>query len=168
MQHRQRSADETMNRAGREHGDHGPLHLARLDLLAEILRRAADHQPGDEDREHDEDEHPVKPGADAAEDDFAEHHVDQRHETAERRERVVHRVDRAARSVGRDGGEERGAELCRSALPCLPAKSGEAESPDSAAAPPTTRSAKPAEKERDHRAQIVQPWRRSPAMRPNM
>ena len=31
-----------------QQGQHGELHLARLDLLAEILGRAADHQPCDE------------------------------------------------------------------------------------------------------------------------
>jgi hypothetical protein len=43
-----------------------------LDLLAEILRRAADHESGDEDGEHDKDEHAVKTCADTADDDFAE------------------------------------------------------------------------------------------------
>ena len=32
------------------------LHLLGLDLLAEELRRAADHHAGDEDRDDDEDE----------------------------------------------------------------------------------------------------------------
>src|SRR5207237_79790 len=57
--------------------------------------------------ENDEDQHPVHSGADAAEDDLAELDVQQRHQTAQRREAVVHRVDRAAGSVGRDRGEER-------------------------------------------------------------
>ena len=58
--------------------------------------------------EHDLDEHAVEAGADAAEDDLAELHVDHRHQAADRRERVVHRVHRAARGVGRDRGEEGG------------------------------------------------------------
>ena len=41
-----------------------------LDLLAEVLGRAADHEARDEDREHDEEEHAVEAGADAADDDF--------------------------------------------------------------------------------------------------
>ena len=87
--------------------EHRQLHLARLDLLAQVLGRAADHQAGDEDGEDHEDQHPVHPGADAAEDDLAELDVHQRHQTAQRREAVVHRVHRAAGSVGRDRGEER-------------------------------------------------------------
>ena len=47
------------------------------------------------------------PGADAAEDHLAQLHVGERHEPAERRERVVPAVDGAAARVGRDGGEER-------------------------------------------------------------
>ena len=54
-----------------------------------------------------EDQHAVEPGADAAEDHLAELDVDQRHQAAERREAVVHGVDRAARGVGGDGREER-------------------------------------------------------------
>ena len=55
-----------------EDREHRELHLVRLDLLAEVLGRAADHQAGDEDREDDEDEHAVEARADAAEDDLAE------------------------------------------------------------------------------------------------
>ena len=47
------------------------------------------------------------PGADAAEDHFAEHDVGERNHAAERSEAVVHAVDRAATGVGGDGGEER-------------------------------------------------------------
>jgi hypothetical protein len=65
---------------------HRHLDLARLDFLADIFRRAADHQSGDEDRQHDEQQHAVKPGADAADDDLAELHVDQRDHAAERGE----------------------------------------------------------------------------------
>ena len=46
----------------------------------------ADHQTGNEDGENDEQEDAVKTGADAAEDHFAEHDVDERHEAAKRRE----------------------------------------------------------------------------------
>ena len=58
-------------------GQHRHLDLARLDLLADIFRRAADHQAGDEDRQHHEQQHAVEAGADAADDDLAELHVDQ-------------------------------------------------------------------------------------------
>ena len=91
-----------------EQRQHRHLHVVGLDFLAEIFRRAADHQPGDEDREHDKDQHAVKSGADAAEDDFAELNVEQRNETAERREGIMHRVDRAAGGVGGDRGKKRG------------------------------------------------------------
>ena len=44
----------------------GHLHLVGLDLLAEVFRRAAHHQPGDEHRDDREDQHAVESGADAA------------------------------------------------------------------------------------------------------
>src|SRR4030088_1808789 len=57
----------------RQHQDreHRHLDLAGLDLLADIFRGTADHQPGDEDRQHHEQQHAVKPGADAADDNLA-------------------------------------------------------------------------------------------------
>ena len=67
------------------------LDLARLDLLAEPFRRAADHQAGDEDRDQDVEEHPVEAGADAAEDHLAEEDVHERHRAARRGEGVVAR-----------------------------------------------------------------------------
>ena len=91
-----------------EHVEHGHLHVVGFDLLAQVFGRAADHEAGDEDRQDHEDQHAVEAGADAAEDDFAEHDVDERNHAAERREAVVHAVDRAATGVGGDGGEERG------------------------------------------------------------
>ena len=81
-------------------GEHRQLHLLGGDLLAEILRRSPDHQSGDEHRQDDEDQHAVEAGADAAEDHLAQHHVDHRHHAAQRREAVVHGVDRAVRGVG--------------------------------------------------------------------
>ena len=88
-------------------GEHRHLDLLGLDLLAEILRRAADHQPGDEHGDDDEQQHAVEAGADAAEDDLAELHVDDRDHAAERREAVVHGVDRAAGGGRGDDREER-------------------------------------------------------------
>ena len=82
------------------------LHVVGLDLLAQVLGGAADHQPGDEHRQDGEHQHAVQAGADAAEHHLAELHVDQRHRAAQRRVRVVHRVHRAARGVGGDGGEQ--------------------------------------------------------------
>jgi hypothetical protein len=69
-----------------------------------------DHESGDEDGEHDKDEHAVKTCADTADDDFAQLDVEQRNESADGREGVVHRVHRAARGGGGDGGEKRGVE----------------------------------------------------------
>ena len=57
--------------------------LAAADLLAQVLRRAADHQAGEEDREHRQHEHPVQARADPAGRDLAEHHVEQGHAPAE-------------------------------------------------------------------------------------
>src|SRR6202167_2139196 len=85
-------------------GEHRHLDFARLDLLADIFRGAADHQAGDEDRQHDEQQHAVETGADAADDDFAELHVDQRNHAAERGKGVMHGVDGA---TGRRRGDDR-------------------------------------------------------------
>ena len=67
-------------------GEHGHLDLLGLDLLADILGRAAHHQAGDEDRDDDEQQHAVEAGADAADDDLAKLDVDQRDHAAERGE----------------------------------------------------------------------------------
>src|ERR1039457_5965419 len=91
-----------------EHREHRELHLFGLDLLAKVLGSAPDHEARDEDREDDEEEHSVEARADAAENDLAELYVQERHETAQRREGVVHRVHGAARGVGRDRGKNGG------------------------------------------------------------
>src|SRR5207253_9402578 len=52
-----------------EDREHRQLHLAALDLLAEVLGRATHHQAGDEDGEQREDQHAVEAAADAAEDE---------------------------------------------------------------------------------------------------
>ena len=49
-----------------QHREHGEFHLARLDLLAEIFRRAPDHQPRDEHRDDHDYEKTIKTRADAA------------------------------------------------------------------------------------------------------
>ena len=102
----QRAEDEDPERHDQE-GDHGEFDLARLDLLAEVFGRAPHHQPGEEDREHDVDEHPVEPGPDAAEDHLARLHVQEQHEPRKRHETVVHGVDRAVRGGGGRRGPER-------------------------------------------------------------
>ena len=55
-----------------------------LDLLAEIFRSAAHHQAGDEDGQDHENQHPVEPGAHAAEDHLAHLDIEQRHQAADR------------------------------------------------------------------------------------
>ena len=95
--------------AGTEDDDdeHGHLHLEGLDLLAQVLGRAADHEPGDEDRQDGaQDEHPVEAGADAAGRDLAELDEEEGHQAGDRLEAVVHRVHGAGAGPGRDGGPE--------------------------------------------------------------
>ena len=101
-------------------GEHRHLDLLGLDLLAEIFRRAPDHQAGDEHGDDDEQQHAVEAGADAAEDDLAELHVEHRHQPAERREAVVHGVDGAVRGGRGRRRPERRNWRCRSGPPCLP------------------------------------------------
>ena len=69
-----------------QHRQHGEFHLARFDLLAEIFRRASDHETGDKHRDDRENEEAIKARADAAGRDAAEQHVEQRHEAAKRHE----------------------------------------------------------------------------------
>ena len=64
----------------------------------------------DKHRQHHEDEHAVKPGPNPTDNDFTELDVEQRHKTPERRERIVHGVDRAAGGVGGHRGEQGGIE----------------------------------------------------------
>ena len=86
-----------------QHREHREFHLAHLDLLAEIFRRAADHQPGDEHRDDRDDEEAVESGPDAAGPDAAGEQVEHRHHAGERRQRIVHRVDRAGAGAGGRG-----------------------------------------------------------------
>ncbi len=55
-----------------------------LDLLAQVLRRAPDHQPGDEDGDQRHHHHAVEAGADAARHDLAELDEEQGDAAAER------------------------------------------------------------------------------------
>ena len=104
-----RGAAEYSRGQGDQH-DHDELDVVGVDLLAEVFRRAAHHQSGDEDGEDNKDEHAVEPGAYAAKDDLTGLDVEQRDEAADGRERVMHGVNGAARGVGGDGGEQRGVE----------------------------------------------------------
>ena len=66
------------------------LDFLLLDFLADVFRRAPDHQAGDEHADDGVEQHAVEARADAAENHFVGLHVEQRHEAAERREAVVH------------------------------------------------------------------------------
>ena len=66
--------------------EHRHLDLLGLDLLAQVLRRAADHEPGDEHGDDDYEQHAVETGADAAVDDLAELDHDHGDHPAERRD----------------------------------------------------------------------------------
>ena len=84
-----------------QQGQHGQLHLAGFDLLAQVLRRAADHQAGEEDADDQVDQQVDQADAHAAA-DAVEPHAGQRREAGQRVEAVVHAVDRA---VGRVRGQ---------------------------------------------------------------
>ncbi|MNN03639.1 hypothetical protein D3C81_1163350 [compost metagenome] len=92
--------------ADRHHqqGCHQKLHFTGLQLLAQVFRGTANHQPGQEHRDKDEQQHAVEARADAAEYHLADHHVDHRHHTGQRVQAVVHGVDR---TVGGGGGGDR-------------------------------------------------------------
>ena len=98
------AGEDQDRQAENEHGKHGHLHVVGFDLLAEIFRRAAHHQTGDEYSQDDEDDDPVEARADSAEHDFAQHDVDERHHAAEGCERIVHGIHAAAACVSGDGG----------------------------------------------------------------
>ena len=165
-------ADENAERQD-EHGQHGQLHVVRFDLLAEVFGRSPDHQSGDEDGEHDEEEHAVHPGADAAEDHFAEHDVEQRDRAADRREGVVPRVDRAAGGVGGDRGEERGvADAEADFFPFhVAVRRGDAERVDASDCRVVRRIVAmnaPARKRIDIAQKTAQPWRSLPVIDPSV
>ncbi|MGY3120787.1 hypothetical protein ACVWXQ_004724 [Bradyrhizobium sp. S3.14.4] len=70
---------------------------------------------------------PIEAGADAADDDFAELHVDQRDHAAERGEAVMHGVDRAARGGRGHHGEQRGCDDAEADFLALHVAAGQAE-----------------------------------------
>ena len=90
-----------------QHAERDQLDLLGLDLLAEVLGRAPDHQAADEDREQDVEQDRVQAGADAAEDHLAGRQVRERDRAAEPGVGLDRAVDRAARGDGRDDVEQR-------------------------------------------------------------
>ena len=133
-------------------------------------------RPGDEHRDDGEQQHAVEARADAAEDDLAELDVEQRHQPAERREAVVHRIDRAARGVGRHRGEQGrigDAEADFLALHVAAGLSalsaGRCQAGEGRIAGLRPVGDDDAGQEQDAMtAKIAQPWRWLPTMRPNM
>ena len=102
-------------------GEHGHLDLLRLDLLADIFGRAADHQTGDEHGEDDEEQHAVDAGADAANDDLAELDIDERYHPAERREaESCMELTAPQEAAVVDHREQARDWQCRSGPPCPP------------------------------------------------
>ena len=127
-------------------------------------------------REH---QHAVEAAADAAEHDLAELHEPHRHEPAERRERVVHRVHGAVRRRGRRRGPERGVRDAEARLLAFHVAAGlqRRTRPDRRRAPRAAdcRPARPryapnvsGTKITSIAASTAQPWRVSPTMRPNV
>src|ERR1700757_3163780 len=75
--------------------EHREFHLSSFNLFAEVLRSTAYHQPCDENRQNDVNQHGVESRAVTAEDQLAQLYIRQRHESAERCETVVHRINGA-------------------------------------------------------------------------
>ena len=81
--------------------------ISRLVIfLREVLRGAAHHQPGHEDRQDRQDEHAVEAGPDPAGSHLAEPHVEDQQAAADAAVGGVERVDRAGRGPGRGYREE--------------------------------------------------------------
>ena len=106
----------------RQHGDreHGELHFAALDLLADIFGRAADHQPGDEHREDGEQQEAVEPAPTPPTTISPSWMLNSGTSPPSGGEAVVHRIDRAAGSGGGHHREQSARRRCRSGLPCPP------------------------------------------------
>ena len=86
--------------------EHGQLHLAGFDLLAQVLGRASDHQPGDEHAD-DQVQQQVDHAHALAAEDAVEPHAGQRRQAGQRIEAVVGAVDGAAGDRRGHGGERR-------------------------------------------------------------
>ena len=87
-QHSDRGESED-GRGQDQDGDRRELDVTPFDLLAQVLGRSSDHQPGDEDGDDGEDDHAVETGADVARRDLAEFDEHQRHQPADRRHAVL-------------------------------------------------------------------------------
>ena len=113
--HRQRRAKQHQRR-GDQNGEGDHFHFPDIDFLPEVLRGAADHQPGDKYRQHNEQQHAVQARADAAEYHFANLHQPHRHHAAQRGEGVMHGIDRAAGGGGGDHREQTAGENTEATL----------------------------------------------------
>ena len=113
--HRQRRAEQHQRR-GDQNGEGDHFHFPDIDFLPEVLRGAADHQPGDKYRQHNEQQHAVQARADAAEYHFANLHQPHRHHAAQRGEGVMHGIDRAAGGGGGDHREQTAGENTEATL----------------------------------------------------
>ena len=80
---------------------------SRLDLLAQVLRRAPDHQAADEDRQQHVEQDRVKAGADATEDHLAGAQVGEWNRAADTGEGFERAVHGATGGDGRDHVKER-------------------------------------------------------------
>ena len=99
--HDRERGEDQHHRRHEQSAERGELDLARLDLLAQPLRRTTDHQPSHEHRDDDVEEHPVEAGADPAEDHLAGEHVHDRHRATVRSESVVASCHRAVGRIRR-------------------------------------------------------------------
>ena len=177
-----RAENQDCERSGKN-AEHRHLYVVGFDFFAEIFGRSADHQSRDEYGQNHEDDHSVEAGTDAAENDFAEHDVEQRNHSAERGEGIVHGVHGAAACVGRDGGEECGVGDAEASFFAFHVSAGLQRACGLIAAPvarasdaiadcrairPSRRRRRRRERERPWRHQTAQPWRGEPVMRPSV
>ncbi|CCK01647.1 Trichohyalin [Cronobacter sakazakii 701] len=113
--HGERGAEQHQRRR-HQNRQRGHFHLAHVDFLAEVFRRAANHQARDKHAQQHEQQHPVQPGADAAEDHFANLHQPHRDHAAERGKGVMHGVYRAAGGCRGDDRKQAARENAKAAL----------------------------------------------------
>ena len=94
LRERHGDAGKAQDHQGRDQqGQHRHHDLLALDLLAQVLRRATHHQPGDEDRDDGEVDHAVESCADAPKDDLTQRDVGDQHQPANRRIAIVEAHD---------------------------------------------------------------------------
>src|SRR5690348_7058153 len=80
---------------------HRHFYVKGFDLLAQVFRRSAYHEPGNEYGKNDEYDHSVKASAHTTENHFADYHVHHRNHSAERCKRIVHSIYGATARVRR-------------------------------------------------------------------